>query len=262
MNTSRRRIDVEPESLPSPTYATTSTPLRGPLNSYPSMTFITAPGEYSTPLRGPLNSYPSMTFVTASGEPSTPTPVARPRRTVPRRETVKIVGENYGQDRVPNVPILPTQWTAQHDHLICLHDGKSQPTFHSFNHPTNTSAFSQPGKGHPPRSIIRALEKYDPSLKGVLYQDQIRKRLRILDQIPEVDYWRTPFGSSPTVSANLTIAEANRAKKAKSRDVLQQQSAHSMLGGLFGKGKGKEARRDENPGVGRAISTDERVESY
>lgn len=71
-------------------------------------------------------------------------------------------------DRFLDLPPLPEAWTTQHDKAICLLDSRN------YSHP----------------AIVAKLRRVFPELRGTLTPLMIDKRLRILDQNVELDYWR------------------------------------------------------------------------
>lgn len=71
-------------------------------------------------------------------------------------------------DRFLDLPPLPESWTIEHDRAICWLDSKN------FSHPT----------------IVAKMRRVYPELRGTLTPLMIDKRLRILDQNVELDYWR------------------------------------------------------------------------
>lgn len=78
-------------------------------------------------------------------------------------------------------------------------------------------------RGHSSEEIIKRLRNLDPNLKGIISPAQIDKRLRQLDQIPEVDYWRRPYTSgaastAPTTFPATSTKAAAAATKATAND--------------------------------------------
>lgn len=71
-------------------------------------------------------------------------------------------------DRFLDLPPLPDTWTTQHDRAICLLDSRN------YSH----------------AAIVAKLRRVFPELRGTLTPLMIDKRLRILDQNVELDYWR------------------------------------------------------------------------
>lgn len=87
-------------------------------------------------------------------------------------------------DRFLDLPPLPESWTTEHDRAICWLDSKN------FSHPT----------------IVTKMRRVYPGLRGTLTPLMIDKRLRILDQNVELDYWRIHHRAhSTTPKANETI---------------------------------------------------------
>nr|OQO29141.1 hypothetical protein B0A51_02725 [Rachicladosporium sp. CCFEE 5018] len=77
-------------------------------------------------------------------------------------------------DRFLDVPPLPQTWTQQHDRAICVLDSRN----------------------YSPLAIVSKLRRVFPELIGTLTPLMIEKRLRILDQKVEIDYWRIGTASS------------------------------------------------------------------
>ncbi|RMY94198.1 hypothetical protein D0861_01538 [Hortaea werneckii] len=77
-------------------------------------------------------------------------------------------------DGLEETPPLPAAWTQQHDRAICLLDAK----------------------GHSLPTIVNHLRKSFPrDLRGsILTPAMVDKRLRVLDQDVEIDYWRVGLG--------------------------------------------------------------------
>ncbi|KAK4580313.1 hypothetical protein LTR86_000516 [Recurvomyces mirabilis] len=75
---------------------------------------------------------------------------------------------NHPEETIPAAGPLPTNWLAQHDRAICLLDVR----------------------GYPLPTIVLKMRRTFPSLLGVLTVGMVDRRLRQLDQIVEVDYWR------------------------------------------------------------------------
>ncbi|KAI7009805.1 hypothetical protein KC366_g17316 [Hortaea werneckii] len=77
-------------------------------------------------------------------------------------------------DGIEETPPLPTGWTQHHDRAICVLDAKG---------------YSLP-------TIVNHLRKTFPrDLRGsILTPAMVNKRLRVLDQDVEIDYWRVGLG--------------------------------------------------------------------
>jgi hypothetical protein len=71
-------------------------------------------------------------------------------------------------DRFLDLPPLPEAWTMEHDRAICWLDSRN------YSHP----------------HIVDKMRRVYPELRGTLTPLMIDKRLRILDQNVELDYWR------------------------------------------------------------------------
>jgi hypothetical protein len=79
-------------------------------------------------------------------------------------------------DRFLDLPPLPDAWNVQHDKAICLLDSRN------YSHAT----------------IVAKLRRVFPELQGTLTPLMIDKRLRILDQNVELDYWRINYRAQST----------------------------------------------------------------
>ncbi|KAK6416300.1 hypothetical protein LTR95_017473 [Oleoguttula sp. CCFEE 5521] len=77
-------------------------------------------------------------------------------------------------DRFLDVPPLPQAWTQQHDRAICVLDSCN----------------------YSPLAMVSKLRRVFPELVGTLTTLTIEKRLRILDQNVEIDYWRIETATS------------------------------------------------------------------
>ncbi|OQO00065.1 hypothetical protein B0A48_14268 [Cryoendolithus antarcticus] len=99
--------------------------------------------------------------------PALPRPASTPRARV--FHTTSIVN-----DRFLDVPPLPQDWTQQHDRAICVLDSRN----------------------YSPLAIVSKLRRVFPELIGTLTPLMIEKRLRILDQNVDIDYWRIGTASS------------------------------------------------------------------
>ncbi|KAK3672884.1 hypothetical protein LTR78_007237 [Recurvomyces mirabilis] len=72
------------------------------------------------------------------------------------------------EETTPAAGPLPTNWLEQHDRAICLLDVR----------------------GYPLPTIVLKMRRTFPGLSGILTTGMVDRRLRQLDQIVEVDYWR------------------------------------------------------------------------
>lgn len=91
-------------------------------------------------------------------------------------------------DRFLDLPPLPESWTTQHDRAICLLDSRN------YSH----------------SAIVAKLRRVFPELRGTLTPLMIDKRLRILDQNVELDYWRInhrAHSTTPRADEGLHVAE-------------------------------------------------------
>lgn len=124
-------------------------------------------------------------------------------------------------DRFLDLPPLPESWAAQHDRAICLLDSRN------YSH----------------AAIVAKLRKVFPELRGTLTPLMIDKRLRILDQNVEVDYWRinhracseTPKADENAFTANEEITPTKASKGSRLMDVMmgrrsEQRTAAKGLG--------------------------------
>lgn len=75
-------------------------------------------------------------------------------------------------DRFLDIPRLPDNWSRQHDRAICVLDSRN------YSHP----------------AIVAKLRRVFPDLRGTLNPLMIDKRLRILDQRLDIDYWSVGIG--------------------------------------------------------------------
>ncbi|KAK3719634.1 hypothetical protein LTR37_004171 [Vermiconidia calcicola] len=159
--------------------------------STPSSSFL--PELNSTPplptFQRTNNMHARTESVTTAGSahlPPPPPPRNPARRMVPRRPAnwgppVNMVGSAHGENR-PTNQRMPEGWNSELDHIICIYDQKD------FTH----------------AEITHKIKKRCPSMAVHLSSAMIDKRLRQLDQIPEIDYWRRSLRSAaPTaVSEN------------------------------------------------------------
>jgi hypothetical protein len=109
-------------------------------------------------------------------------------------------------DRFLDLPQLPDSWTTQHDRAICLLDSRN------YSH----------------SAIVAKLRRVFPELRGTLTPLMIDKRLRILDQNVELDYWRinhrahstTPRDDERVRIANDEITPTKSSKGSRFLDVM------------------------------------------
>ncbi|OQN99547.1 hypothetical protein B0A48_14689 [Cryoendolithus antarcticus] len=132
--------------------------------------------------------------------PAVPRPASPPRARV--FHTTSIVN-----DRFFDVLPLPQAWTQQHDRAICVLDSRN----------------------YSPLAIVSKLRRVFPELIGTLTPLMIEKRLRILDQNVEIDYWRIGTASSTSetreqrhvrwqterVDSQTTLAESAATSKSR-----------------------------------------------
>ncbi|KAI7356221.1 hypothetical protein KC320_g2353, partial [Hortaea werneckii] len=162
----------------------TTTTFLPELTSTPPMPTFQKPSLLPSPRQEPLaretkeNSLPphhsfSLTPSPTHNTPPPPTlpPIADPGRLLttpgPKPHPVFV-------DGIEETPPLPTGWTQSHDRAICVLDAKG---------------YSLP-------TIVNHLRKTFPrDLRGsVLTPAMVDKRLRVLDQDVEIDYWRVGLG--------------------------------------------------------------------
>lgn len=121
-------------------------------------------------------------------------------------------------DRPQHTPPLPVLWTVAHDRAICVLDAR----------------------GYTLQQSIRKLRRAFPELIGcVVTPFMIDKRLRVLDQIPEVDYFkvglnfsskRSNLGGDTTVLENNTTMQSIASKKSKDSTPLRKKRSGRGLG--------------------------------
>jgi hypothetical protein len=110
---------------------------------------------------------------------------AEPSSVSPRRPRI-FHTTSIHNDRFLDLPPLPDAWSVQHDKAICLLDSRN------YSHAT----------------IVGKLRRVFPELQGTLTPLMIDKRLRILDQNVELDYWRINYrAQSTTPRAEPTTRE-------------------------------------------------------
>ncbi|CAK3854950.1 adenylate kinase [Lecanosticta acicola] len=85
-----------------------------------------------------------------------------------RRNVVKPISTVSLQDLIGPVGPLPSNWERKHDQAICILDVRN---------------YSLP-------AIAAKMKTTFPELRGALTPAMIDKRFRILDQIPELNYWK------------------------------------------------------------------------
>ncbi|KAJ9641959.1 hypothetical protein H2199_005174 [Coniosporium tulheliwenetii] len=105
-----------------------------------------------------------------SALPNVPTN-ARTDRTLPKSSTTaaRTPPPLTANQAAYACPPLPASWTSAHDQAICMLDAKAVPV----------------------TSIAARLKRAFPDLRAVAVTPaMVERRLRCLDQIPEVDYWR------------------------------------------------------------------------
>ena len=102
-------------------------------------------------------------------------------------------------DRFLDLPPLPAAWETHHDRAICLLDSRN------YSH----------------AAIVVKLRRCFPELRGVLTPLMIDKRLRILDQNVDLDYWRTGLNAKTTPRPAEVVNDdtPKKRKRAKVRHV-------------------------------------------
>ncbi|KAI7021739.1 hypothetical protein KC366_g13261, partial [Hortaea werneckii] len=165
---------------------TTTTTFLPELTSTPPMPTFQKPSLLPSPRKEPLtretkenNLPPHHSFsLTPSPTHNTPPPPTLPPIADPGRLlTTPTPGPKPHPslvDGLEETPPLPAAWTQQHDRAICLLDAKG---------------YSLP-------TIVNHLRKSFPrDLRGsILTPAMVDKRLRVLDQDVEIDYWRVGLG--------------------------------------------------------------------
>lgn len=125
-------------------------------------------------------------------------------------------------DRFLDLPPLPESWTVQHDKAICVLDSRN------YSH----------------AAIVAKLRRVFPELRGTLTPLMIDKRLRILDQNVELDYWRINSRAIATSAKADTevreqAAESTPPKTKASRFIDALMGKHSSpLAAIQGLGMG------------------------
>ncbi|EON61617.1 hypothetical protein W97_00832 [Coniosporium apollinis CBS 100218] len=122
-------------------------------------------------------------------------------------------------------PPLPASWTSAHDQAICMLDAKQVPV----------------------TSIAARLKRAFPDLRGVAVTPaMVERRLRCLDQIPEVDYWRRALAGDDEGGGEGRLAGKGKERAAdallstptEADFVLSPTSGAAGDGGGEAKGKG------------------------
>lgn len=98
-------------------------------------------------------------------------------------------------DRFLDLPALPSGWQLYHDRAICILDSRD------YDHD----------------DIVVKMRRCFPELKGVLTPLMIDKRLRILDQNIEVDYWRSGVYAQATPKPLQEISDNAEIPKKRKR---------------------------------------------
>ena len=114
------------------------------------------------------------------------TPVANPGRLLSRLHRTVVVGQTRHGDGVEDTPPLPRGWSEQHDRAICMLDARM---------------YSLP-------AIVSKIRRAYPGLRGVLTPAMVDRRLRVLDQDVEIDYWRAGLSHPVVASASGGTAGA------------------------------------------------------
>ncbi|KAK4920132.1 hypothetical protein LTR28_012929, partial [Elasticomyces elasticus] len=120
-------------------------------------------------------------------------------------------------DRLPASPPFPSAWSPVHDRAICVLDARDYTL----------------------TATVTKLRRAFPELHGVtLTPVMVEKRLRILDQIVEIDYWRMGLrGHTSTDRAGEAQEDNGRQANEHYADVLPlQNSIDSMVKSMRGGG--------------------------
>ncbi|KAF2478755.1 hypothetical protein BDY17DRAFT_58658 [Neohortaea acidophila] len=137
------------------------------------------------------------------------------------------VGQTAYGDRPKDTPELPKGWSDQHDRAICYLDVR----------------------GYDLKDAITKMRGYFPELKGPLSTAMLDKRLRQLDQNPDVGYWGdamrdvedavaagslaaggvSPFGKGGPVAANMVGAGKGRENVVGERPKIKTTLSRSRL---------------------------------
>ncbi|GAB7365024.1 hypothetical protein MBLNU230_g5805t1 [Neophaeotheca triangularis] len=151
------------------------------------------PSAHATPNRPVTPSRPLHTPRAPSPLPKSsppPLPLSQPpARTAARAFATTCIVEDHLQDTPP----LPLAWNQAHDRAICVLDAR----------------------GYDLASIVSKIKRVFPMLKGTLTMGMIDKRLRVLDQRIELDYWR--LGLRGNGSGGNVVSHAAGAGKSKGR---------------------------------------------
>lgn len=194
--------DIDPSRSPSPTRIrrhrrsyTISAPLGTRVNAFPNPSSLPpTPPRKNSPSSDKENVPPprctssnSAPLLSSKSKGKVPGSPKRPRIF----HTTSIFN-----DRFLDLPPLPESWTTEHDRAICWLDSKN------FSHPT----------------IVAKMRRVYPELRGTLTPLMIDKRLRILDQNVELDYWRInhrAYSSTPKADEAVhAMKEENTPAKA------------------------------------------------
>ncbi|GAB7327031.1 hypothetical protein MBLNU13_g10968t2 [Cladosporium sp. NU13] len=111
-------------------------------------------------------------------------------------------------DRFLDLPPLPDSWTTEHDRAICWLDSKN------FSHPT----------------IVAKMRRAYPGLRGTLTPLMIDKRLRILDQNVELDYWRINHRAHSTISKADELVYAMKEENAPTKASKKSRLMDAVMG--------------------------------
>ncbi|EMC96600.1 hypothetical protein BAUCODRAFT_482665 [Baudoinia panamericana UAMH 10762] len=95
-----------------------------------------------------------------------PTPISDPGRPLYSHPGTKVSPALVAG--VEETPPLPAGWTQQHDRAICILDVRNYSL----------------------SNIVSKIRRAFPQLRGVLTTGMVDKRLRQLDQVVEIDYWK------------------------------------------------------------------------
>ncbi|KAI7232580.1 hypothetical protein KC330_g5833 [Hortaea werneckii] len=153
----------------------TSTP---PMPTFQKPSLLPSPHNEVYPRENKENNLPPHHSITlnppsqSSPEPSHLPPIADPGRLLTNPATPK--PNPVLVDGLEETPPLPNSWTHHHDRAICVLDAK----------------------GYSLHTIVFHLRKSFPrELRGsILTPAMVDKRLRVLDQDVEIDYWRVGLG--------------------------------------------------------------------
>lgn len=118
----------------------------------------------------------------------------------PRRRPIPVAGACGDIDRPADTPRLPKAWSVTHDRAICALDRK----------------------GYYHVEVISKLKQFFPELKGTLSVGMIDKRLRQLDQIPEIDYFKPMAHEKARASRGPSPLQPATPQKNGSRELLKE----------------------------------------